>query len=123
MSPVFSMLHTPTCMLSYLDGRLYASWILFRLSYDTSLKHITTLFSLSDHYILSQEWRVIVDQVQFNNYHGRPYSNELPYEYMLALRTTALTQADRKSLQRVRNRPKRQKSDTGSNIFHRIGFI
>ena len=26
------------------------------------------------------------------------YSNELPYEYMLALRTTALIQADRKSL-------------------------
>ena len=34
-------------------------------------KHTTTLFSLSDHYILSQEWRVIVDQVQ-TNYHGRP---------------------------------------------------
>ena len=30
------------------------------------LKHTTTLFSLSDHYILSQEWRVIVDQVQNN---------------------------------------------------------
>ena len=35
------------------------------------LKHTTTLFSLSDHYILSREWRVIVDQVQ-TNYHGRP---------------------------------------------------
>ena len=34
-------------------------------------KHTTTLFSLSDHYILSREWRVIVDQVQ-TNYHGRP---------------------------------------------------
>ena len=33
-------------------------------------KHTTTLFSLSDHYILSREWRVIVDQVQ-TNYHGR----------------------------------------------------
>ena len=33
------------------------------------LKHTTTLFSLSDHYILSREWRVIVDQVQ-TNYHG-----------------------------------------------------
>ena len=53
----------------------------------------------------------------------KTYSNELPYEYMLALRTTALTQADRKSLQRVRNRPKRQKTDTESNIFYRIGFI
>ena len=43
---------------------------------------------------------------------------------MLALRTTALIiQADRKSLQRVRNRPKRQKTDTESNIFYRIGFI
>ena len=35
------------------------------------LKHTTTLFSLSDHYILSWEWRVIVDQAQ-TNYHGRP---------------------------------------------------
>ena len=35
------------------------------------LKHTTTLFSLSDHYILSREWRIIVDQVQ-TNYHGRP---------------------------------------------------
>ena len=33
--------------------------------------HTTTLFSLFDHYILSREWRVIVDQVQ-TNYHGRP---------------------------------------------------
>ena len=30
------------------------------------LKLTTTLFSLSDHYILSQEWRVIVDQVHTN---------------------------------------------------------
>ena len=35
------------------------------------LKQTTTLFSLSDHYILSREWRVIVDQVH-TNYHGRP---------------------------------------------------
>ena len=34
-------------------------------------KHTTTLFSLSDHYILSREWRAIVEQVQ-NNYHGGP---------------------------------------------------
>ena len=34
-------------------------------------KHTTTLFPLSDHYILSREWRAIVDQVQ-TNYHGRP---------------------------------------------------
>ena len=34
-----------------------------------SLKHTTTLFSFSDHYILSREWRVIVDQVE-TNYHG-----------------------------------------------------
>ena len=33
------------------------------------LKHTTTLFSLSDHYTLSREWNVIVDQVQ-TNYHG-----------------------------------------------------
>ena len=32
------------------------------------LKHTTTLFALSDHYILSREWIVIVDQVQ-TNYH------------------------------------------------------
>ena len=37
----------------------------------TQLKHTTTLFSLSDHYILSREWRVIVDQ-EHTNYHGRP---------------------------------------------------
>ena len=34
------------------------------------IKHTTTLFALSDHYILSREWRAIVDQVQ-TNYHGR----------------------------------------------------
>ena len=34
------------------------------------LKHTTILFSLSDHYILSREWRVIVDLVQ-TSYHGR----------------------------------------------------
>ena len=37
-------------------------------------KHTTILFALSDHYILSRGWRVIVDQhdqVQAN-YHGRP---------------------------------------------------
>ena len=34
------------------------------------LKRTTTLFALSDHYILSREWRIIVDQVQTNN-HGR----------------------------------------------------
>ena len=30
------------------------------------LIHTTTLFSLSEHYILSREWIVIVDQVQTN---------------------------------------------------------
>ena len=38
---------------------------------ELSLKHTTTLFPLSDHYILSRGWRVIVDQVQ-TNYHGKP---------------------------------------------------
>ena len=33
-----------------------------------TLKHTTTLFSLSAHYILSQEWRVFVNQVK-TNYH------------------------------------------------------
>ena len=37
----------------------------------TGLKHTATLFSLSDHYIISRGWRVIVDQVQ-TNYHGSP---------------------------------------------------
>ena len=41
---------------------------------------------------------------------------------MLAVRTTALIQADRKSLQQVRNRLKRPKTDTKCNIFYRIGF-
>ena len=36
-----------------------------------AIKQSTTLFSLSDHYILSREWRVIVDQEQ-TNYHGGP---------------------------------------------------
>ena len=35
------------------------------------LKHTTTLISLSDHYILSREWRVIIDRLQTNN-HGKP---------------------------------------------------
>ena len=35
------------------------------------IKHTTTLISLSDHNILSREWRVILDQGQIN-YHGRP---------------------------------------------------
>ena len=35
------------------------------------LKHTTTLFSLSDHYIVSREWRVTVDLEQ-SNYHGKP---------------------------------------------------
>ena len=35
------------------------------------LKHTTTLFTLSDHYILSRKWKAFVDQVQ-TNYHGRP---------------------------------------------------
>ena len=39
-------------------------------SYDVILEHTTTLFSLSDHNILSR--RVIVDQVQTNYYYGRP---------------------------------------------------
>ena len=41
------------------------------LMFHSVLKHATTLFALSDHYIISREWRVIVDQVQTNN-HGRP---------------------------------------------------
>ena len=36
-----------------------------------TLKHTTTIFYLSDHYILSREWRVIVDKIK-TNYHGMP---------------------------------------------------
>ena len=39
----------------------------------SKLKHTTTLFASPEHYILSQECRVIVDQVQ-TNYHGRHVS-------------------------------------------------
>ena len=50
-------------------------WVEHRMSIGVTkslcLKHTTTLLALSDHYILSREWRVIVDQVQ-TNYHGRP---------------------------------------------------
>ena len=35
------------------------------------LKHTTTLFLLPDHYILSREWRVIVDRVQ-SDPNGKP---------------------------------------------------
>ena len=47
--------------------------ILYHTTIQQNLKHTTTLFSLSDHYILilSREWRVIVHLVQ-TNYHGRP---------------------------------------------------
>ena len=45
---------------------------------------------------------------------------ELPNEYMLALRTTALRQADKKSLQRVKNRLKRLKSE---RLLKAIFFI
>ena len=38
--------------------------------YSDILKHTTTLFSLSDHDILSREWRFIAHQVQIK-YHGR----------------------------------------------------
>ena len=37
-----------------------------------SVKNTTTLFSLSDHCILSRGWGVIVDQEQTNYYHCRP---------------------------------------------------
>ena len=37
----------------------------------TPIKHTTTLFSLSDHDIISREWRGIVNLVLIN-YHGRP---------------------------------------------------
>ena len=39
------------------------------MCYFVVLKHTTTLFALSDHYILSRGWRFIVDHVQ-TNYHG-----------------------------------------------------
>ena len=42
-----------------------------RMCFKSVLKHTTTLFSLSDHYILSREWRVIVREVK-TNYNGMP---------------------------------------------------
>ena len=42
------------------------------------LKHTTTLFALSDHYILSREWRVIVDQL-----HGRTYNQSSVNELLI----------------------------------------
>ena len=41
-------------------------------------KHTTTLFSLSDHYILSREWRVIVD---LGPYSRTLTSYEFSYSY------------------------------------------
>ena len=37
-----------------------------KLNYSMTIKHTTTLFYLSDYYIQSREWRVIVDQVHIN---------------------------------------------------------
>ena len=51
------------------------------------------------------------------------YPNELPYEYMLALCTTALIHTHRKSWQLVCNCPKHKKTDAESNIFSRIVII
>ena len=48
---------------------LYFNW----KNSDFRILNSTTLLSLSDHYILSREWRVIVDQVQ-TNYHRSPNS-------------------------------------------------
>ena len=45
--------------------------MLLSVDFDLPLKHTTILFHLSDHYSLSREWRVIVDQVQAD-YHDSP---------------------------------------------------
>ena len=37
-------------------------WI--SVAFHLVFKHTTTLFALSDHYVLSREWRVFVEQVQ-----------------------------------------------------------
>ena len=39
---------------------------LILMSGELYLKHTTTLFAISDKYILSREWIIIVDQVQTN---------------------------------------------------------
>ena len=58
------------------DAMSYNEWPTTS-DYDIS-KHTIALFSLSDHYTLSREWRVIGDKVK-TNYHGRPiwYYNQL----------------------------------------------
>ena len=49
----------------------FVDCVCYKTGHPPNLKHTTTLFSLYDHYILSREWRVIVDLVQ-TDYHGRP---------------------------------------------------
>ena len=57
------------CIFNYLTSDISARGLeISALWRESLLKHTTTLFALSDHYILSQEWRVIVDNVQ-TNYH------------------------------------------------------
>ena len=62
-----NMLNKCTLSLLFLKCVATTSKHIFDCYY--MLKHTTTLFALSDHYILSGGWRVIVDQVQ-TNYHG-----------------------------------------------------
>ena len=50
----------------FIRNKMYEIWS------NVYLKHTTTLLSLSDYYILSREWRVIVDLVQ-TNYCDRPF--------------------------------------------------
>ena len=51
---------------------VYVQNVVYNKDYvESKLKHTTTqfLFSLFDHYILSREWRIIVDQLEIS-YHG-----------------------------------------------------
>ena len=68
--------------LIYLS-QMYSYYIRGDMSH---LKHTTTLFSLSDHYILSREWIVIVDQVQTIIMVGLMYFNQSGVSELLIMR-------------------------------------
>ena len=65
----WSIVFTINFHFSYVPAQ-QTRYIYMMLLYYQFSKHTTTLFPLSHHYIISREWRVLVDQVEAN-YHGR----------------------------------------------------
>ena len=59
-------------MMMFDDFDLIVSLYMLNRLHLSQLKHTTTLFSLSDHDILSREWRIIVNQLSSlqTSYHG-----------------------------------------------------